>query len=82
MNASKARIAGDEEKLSFDDKVALYGLAMQAEQGDAPAWGENCAPPGCSSRIEELHFRAWHELRGTSKADARKLYVDRVKSLL
>ena len=79
--ALRNRVDINAHLLSYQEKLELYGLIMQAEQGDAPAWEENGPPPGCQDLGEERQFTAWHKLRGTSKADAQKRFIDWGSSL-
>lgn len=62
---------------TVDDKLTLYGLFKQATQGD------NSRPaPWVWQLTEHAKWRAWHERRGMSRAQAKTEYVLAVHKLL
>ena len=56
--------------------LKLYALYKQAIRGDAS--GEQ---PGAFDFVRRAKFDAWSAIRGTSREDAMRQYVDLVESL-
>jgi acyl-CoA-binding protein len=59
-----------------DMKLRLYSLYKQATEGDVK--GEK---PGMFDFVGGHKYEAWSKLKGTSREDAQKKYVDLVKRL-
>ena len=59
--------------VSASEKLELFGLMMQAKEGDFPV-GSDDAPLSTSS-LEVLKDRRWQDLRGTSMEEAMEKYV-------
>lgn len=59
--------------VSNDDKLKLYGLYKQATIGDC-----NIQKPGILDLVGRAKWDAWNELKGKSKEDAKKEYVELV----
>ena len=60
-----------------DDLLALYSLFKQASDGDVQG-----SRPGALKIVDRAKFDAWAKLKGTSKDQAMKQYIDVVKGLL
>jgi acyl-CoA-binding protein len=60
-----------------DDMLALYSMFKQGNEGDVSG-----ARPGMLDMVGRAKYDAWAKLKGTSKDDAMKAYVDKVKALL
>ncbi|KAG6974315.1 hypothetical protein JG688_00003127 [Phytophthora aleatoria] len=58
-------------------KLQLYGLFKQATVGDC-----NAAAPSAFRPVERAKWSSWHKLNGTSQQDAKRRYVQLVKTLL
>ncbi|KAG6971255.1 hypothetical protein JG687_00002153 [Phytophthora cactorum] len=58
-------------------KLQLYGLFKQATMGDC-----NAAAPSAFRPVERAKWSSWHKLNGTSQQDAKRRYVQLVKTLL
>ncbi|KAF4037585.1 PRELI-like family [Phytophthora infestans] len=63
--------------VSDADKLQLYGLFKQAMMGDC-----RTAAPSAFRPVERAKWESWHKLNGTSQQDAKRQYVQLVKSLL
>jgi diazepam-binding inhibitor (GABA receptor modulator, acyl-CoA-binding protein) len=63
-------------KGSNDDKLTLYKLYKQATEGDVSG-----SRPGMFDMVGRAKYDAWSSLKGTSKDDAMKKYIDAVKAL-
>lgn len=81
QNAAKAiKDSGKEEgiqKITNDEKLALYGLYKQAECGD-----NNTDKPGMLSFEAKAKWTAWDNNKGKSKQQAESEYVELVRGLL
>jgi acyl-CoA-binding protein len=64
------------ERPGNDTLLKLYALYKQATLGDAE--GER---PGAFDFVRRAKFDAWSEVRGTSRQDAMRQYVELVNSL-
>jgi acyl-CoA-binding protein len=62
---------------SNDDLLALYSLFKQGSEGDASG-----SRPGMLDMVGRAKFDAWQKLKGTSKEDAMKKYVEKVAAML
>ncbi|HVT35917.1 MAG TPA: acyl-CoA-binding protein [Nevskiaceae bacterium] len=60
-----------------DDMLFLYSHYKQASEGDVAG-----SRPGMMDMIGRAKYDAWAKLKGTSKDDAMKKYVDKVAALL
>ncbi|MDE0854651.1 MAG: acyl-CoA-binding protein [Nevskia sp.] len=60
-----------------DDMLALYALFKQGSQGDVSG-----ARPGMLDMVGRAKYDAWAKIKGTSKDEAIKKYVDKVAALL
>ncbi|WWC66236.1 uncharacterized protein I206_100137 [Kwoniella pini CBS 10737] len=60
-----------------EDKLAFYGAFKQANEGDVSG-----PAPGMFDFVGKAKYKAWKELEGTSKDDAKKRYVDLLKAVL
>ncbi len=56
--------------------LKLYACFKQATQGDATG-----DPPGGFDFVKRAKFDAWNGMKGVSKQEAMKQYVDLVKQL-
>lgn len=61
---------------SNDAKLQLYALYKQGAEGDVSG-----KRPGFTDMIGRAKFDAWSKVKGLSKDEAMKKYVDLVKSL-
>jgi diazepam-binding inhibitor (GABA receptor modulator, acyl-CoA-binding protein) len=66
------------EKPSNEVLLQLYSLYKQATEGDVT---EDKAPSNPFDFVNKAKFNAWSELKGKSKDDAMKAYVDLVEKL-
>ncbi|KAI3659952.1 hypothetical protein MP638_004979 [Amoeboaphelidium occidentale] len=65
------------KRLNKEQKLKLYSLYKQATEGDC------CTNrPGLFEIEGRAKWNAWQSVKGTSKEDAKKLYIDVVKSFL
>jgi acyl-CoA-binding protein len=62
---------------SNDDFLFLYSHYKQANQGDVSG-----SRPGMMDMIGRAKYDSWAKLKGLSKDDAMKKYVDKVAALL
>jgi len=60
-----------------EDLLALYSLFKQGSEGDASG-----SRPGMLDMVGRAKFDAWAKLKGTSKDEAMKQYIAKVKTLL
>jgi acyl-CoA-binding protein len=60
-----------------EDMLALYSLFKQGNEGDVSG-----ARPGMLDMIGRAKYDAWAKLKGQSKDEAMKGYIDKVKALL
>lgn len=60
-----------------DDMLALYALFKQGSQGDVSG-----ARPGMLDMVGRAKYDAWAKIKGTTKDEAIKKYVDKVAALL
>ncbi|WP_375491179.1 acyl-CoA-binding protein [uncultured Jatrophihabitans sp.] len=63
---------------SNDDLLTLYALFKQGTAGDA----SGSKKPGRFDLVGKAKYDAWAKLAGTSAADAKTRYVDKVDGLL
>jgi diazepam-binding inhibitor (GABA receptor modulator, acyl-CoA-binding protein) len=63
-------------KGSNDDKLTLYKLYKQATDGDVSG-----SRPGMFDMVGRAKWDAWASVKGISKEDAMKKYVEAVKNL-
>jgi diazepam-binding inhibitor (GABA receptor modulating acyl-CoA-binding protein) len=63
-------------KPSNELKLEMYGLYKQATEGDV-----NGKKPGLTDFIGRAKYSAWEGLKGTSKEQAMKTYINRIDSL-
>ena len=66
------------EKPSNEVLLQLYSLYKQATEGDVT---EDKAPSNPFDFVNKAKFNAWSELKGKSKDDSMKAYVDLVEKL-
>jgi diazepam-binding inhibitor (GABA receptor modulating acyl-CoA-binding protein) len=64
------------ERPSNDVLLQLYGLYKQGSEGDCEG-----KRPGFTDMVGRAKFDAWAALKGSSKNDAMKKYVELVNSL-
>lgn len=62
---------------SNDDFLFLYAYFKQANAGDVSG-----SRPGMMDMVGRAKYDAWSKIKGTSKDDAMKKYIDKVGSLL
>jgi diazepam-binding inhibitor (GABA receptor modulating acyl-CoA-binding protein) len=72
-----ANSKGLSEKPSNETLLQLYSLYKQSTEGDA---GEN-APANPFDFVAKAKYEAWSGLKGKSKEDAMKEYVELVNKL-
>ncbi|KAL7413231.1 acyl CoA binding protein-domain-containing protein [Mrakia frigida] len=65
-----------EVKPSDDDKLIFYANFKQASVGDV-----NVAKPGMFDFVGKAKWEAWNKVKGTSKEDAQKTYVEKLKAV-
>lgn len=63
-------------KPSTDTLLNLYSLYKQATEGDV-----NVDPPGAFDFVAKAKYEAWTSLKGKSKDEAKKEYVDLINKL-
>ncbi len=61
-------------KMSNDEALIFYGLYKQATVGD-----NNESQPGMLSFEKKAKWGAWNKVKGTSKEDAMRKYVELAK---
>ena len=80
-HAAKAIKDSDKEpnlkKVTKEERMRLYALYKQATEGECT----NCDPQNVESE-ERDKCEAWCKVKGRSKQDAEKEYVDLARSLL
>jgi acyl-CoA-binding protein len=64
------------EHISDNNKLYLYANYKQSIEGDI-----NIAKPSIFSIVENEKWKAWNEIKGTSKENAMKNYIKKVKDL-
>ncbi|TFK70318.1 acyl-CoA-binding protein, partial [Pluteus cervinus] len=64
-------------KPSQDDQLFFYGYFKQATIGDI-----NTDAPGLFDFTGKAKWKAWNELKDTSKENAYQMYVDKLLELL
>ena len=62
---------------STDEKLSLYKYFKQATCGDV-----NTTKPGVFDVTANAKWKAWRSVKGTSKEDAEKLYIDTANVLV
>lgn len=65
------------ETPSNDEKLSLYKYFKQATSGDV-----NTPKPRLFDIAASAKWKAWSSMKGTSKEDAEKLYIDTVNTLI
>lgn len=65
------------QRPSNDDMLFMYAHFKQATVGDVQG-----SRPGMMDMVGRAKYDAWAKVKGTSKADAEKKYVDKVMALL
>lgn len=70
-------VKGLAERPDNDTMLRLYALYKQGSEGDVK--GDK---PGFFDFVGSAKYEAWEKLQGMSQDQARKKYVDLVKSLL
>ena len=70
-------VKGLAERPDNDTMLRLYALYKQGAEGDVK--GDK---PGFFDFVGSAKYEAWEKLQGMSQDQARKKYVDLVKSLL
>jgi diazepam-binding inhibitor (GABA receptor modulating acyl-CoA-binding protein) len=65
------------QKISNDEKLALYGLYKQATAGD-----NNTGAPWAVQLEAKAKWNAWTANKGKSKGQAEAEYIELVKNLL
>ena len=65
------------EAPSNDEKLSLYKYFKQATSGDI-----NTPKPGLFDIAANAKWKAWNSMKGTSKEDSEKLYIDTVDALI
>ena len=66
-----------DERPDNDTMLRLYALYKQGSEGDVK--GDK---PGFFDFVGAAKYEAWEKLRGTSREQAQKKYVDLVKKLV
>jgi diazepam-binding inhibitor (GABA receptor modulator, acyl-CoA-binding protein) len=64
------------EKPSTETLLKLYSLYKQATEGDV-----NIEAPGAFDFVAKAKFEAWSALKGKSKEEAKKEYIDLIEKL-
>lgn len=70
-------IQGLSERPDNDTLLRLYALYKQGTEGDVK--GDK---PGFFDFVGTAKYEAWAKLKGTTREDAQKKYVDLVKKLI
>ena len=70
-------VKGLAERPDNDTMLRLYSLYKQGTEGDVSG-----PKPGFFDFVGSAKYEAWEKLQGMSEDQARKKYVDLVKSLL
>ena len=65
-----------DQRPSDDDLLSLYALYKQGTEGDASG-----GKPGFFDFVARAKFEAWEGLKGVSREDAMRRYVEKVRSL-
>ena len=80
LQSSFEQAAKDVQSLSErpdnDTLLRLYALYKQGSEGDVSG-----AKPGFFDFVGTAKYEAWAKLKGTSRDDAQRKYVDLVKKL-
>ena len=74
---SSADVVKHVKELSDEKKLKLYGLYKQATIGDI-----NIEEPGLLNFKAKAKWKAWNEVKGKNKEDAKREYVELVLPLL
>lgn len=64
------------EKPSTETLLKLYSLYKQATEGDV-----NVEAPGAFDFVAKAKYEAWSSLKGKSKDEAKKEYIDLIEKL-
>lgn len=65
-----------EVQLSNEQKLQMYALYKQATEGDVSG-----KKPGMMDFVARAKYSAWEELKGQSKEQAMKKYINEVEAL-
>jgi len=76
FDAAAAAVKQLKEDPGSDAKLQLYALFKQGTEGDVAG-----KRPGFTDMIGRAKYDAWAKVKGLSKDEAMKKYVDLVKSL-
>ena len=64
------------EKPSTETLLKLYSLYKQATEGDV-----NTEPPGAFDFVAKAKYESWTSLKGKTKDEAKKEYIDLINKL-
>ena len=67
---------GSSGDYSTDTKLKIYSLYKQATDGDQPP---SVPQPSRMNFVARSKYDAWNELKGTSKEEAKKLYIQTIE---
>lgn len=65
------------DKLCKDDKLKLYSLGRQGQDGD-----NNTPKPGMLAIKDKVKWSAWNKLKGTNQEDAKRQFLAFAKQVL
>ncbi|MFT6903997.1 MAG: diazepam-binding inhibitor (GABA receptor modulating acyl-CoA-binding protein) [Oleiphilaceae bacterium] len=68
--------AEGEVQLSNEQKLQMYALYKQATEGDVTG-----KKPGMMDFVARAKYSAWEELKGQSKDQAMKKYINEIEAL-
>ena len=68
--------AEGEVQLSNEQKLQMYALYKQATEGDITG-----KKPGMMDFVARAKYSAWEELKGQSKEQAMKKYINEIEAL-
>lgn len=68
--------AEGEVQLSNEQKLQMYALYKQATEGDVSG-----KKPGMMDFVARAKFSAWEELKGQTKEQAMKKYINEIEAL-
>lgn len=77
FDKAQADVKTISKRPSNDDFLFLYAHFKQANSGDVSG-----SRPGMMDMIGRAKYDAWAKLKGSSKDDAMKKYIDKVGALL
>jgi len=78
FKAAADRVKALSKTPSNDDLLMIYALFKQANNGDIPP---ESTKPGMFSPKEAAKWEKWNSLKGTSKEDAMRKYIELVEKL-